>query len=411
MNGSIRRRGMKSWELTVDLGRDGSGKRRRKFANVKGTKAEAQKKLRDLLTSLDKGLPLDTSKATVGKFLEIWLHDYAETNTAPRTVAGYREKIHAYIIPHMGHIPLIKLTPQHIQSLHSDLLQRGLSLRTVLHAHRILREALGHGLKWGLLLRNVCDAVDPPKPRRKEMVALDAPDVQTFLDAAVTSPYGPLFFLDIYTGMRRGELSGMRWTAVDLNARTISVTETLQRLTGKGLVAMQPKTDRSRRLVSLTPSAVALLSGLKVKQREQHEALGLEWKETDYVFSHYDGRPFHPDTVSHAFADIVKKAGLPHVRLHDLRHTHASLMLKQGVHPKIVSERLGHSSIAITLDTYSHILPGLQEAAALAIDETLARNPRSGTKQLRENGHKLVTNSLGQGITGRDQTLSSDADA
>ncbi len=369
--------------MTIDLGRDATGNRRRKFVNVKGTKAEAQKKLRDLLTSLDKGLPLDTSKATVGQFLEIWLHDYAETNTSPRTVEGYREKVHSYIIPHMGHIPLIKLTPQHIQSLYSDLLQRGLSPRTVLHAHRILREALGHGLKWGLLLRNVCDAVDPPKPRRKEMAALDTPDVQTFLDAAVTSPYGPLFFLDIYTGMRRGELLGLRWTAVDLNTRTISVTETLQRLTGQGLVATQPKTDRSRRLVSLPPSAVALLSGLKVKQREQHEALGLEWKETDYVFSHYDGRPFHPDTVSHAFADIVKKAGLPHVRLHDLRHPHASLMLKQGVHPKIVSERLGHASITITLDTYSHILPGLQEAAALKFEEGL-RPQKEGDQQLAQ---------------------------
>jgi integrase len=134
-------------------------------------------------------------------------------------------------------------------------------------------------------------------------------------------------------------------------------------------VALQPKTDRSKRAVSLPPSAVALLSGLKVKQREEREALGLEWKESDYVFSKLDGTPYHPNTVSKAFSKIINQAGIPKVRLHDLRHTHATLMLKQGVHPKIVSERLGHASITITLDTYSHVLPSLQEAAALKFEE------------------------------------------
>jgi integrase len=371
MNGSIRRRSKGSWEIAVDPGRDEKGKRLRKFVSVKGSKAEAQKKLRELLTALDKGLPLDSSKATVGEFLETWLRDYAETNTSLRTVEGYREKIRNYVLPNIGNVPLAKLTPQHIQAIYASMMERKLSPRTALHVHRILREALAHAMKWGLLTRNVCDAVNPPKPRNKEMAALDTPDVQKFLELASASPFGPVFFLDIYTGMRRSELLGLRWTAVDLSGKTLSVTETLQRIKGKGLVAMQPKTDRSRRLVSLPPSAVALLSGLKVKQREQREAMGLEWKESDYVFSNFDGTPYHPDTVTRAFTRIIKKAGVPKVRLHDLRHTHATLMLKQGVHPKIVSERLGHASIIITLDTYSHVLPSLQEAAALKFEEML----------------------------------------
>ena len=180
-----------------------------------------------------------------------------------------------------------------------------------------------------------------------------------------------MFFLALYTGMRRGELLGLRWSAVDLTTRTLSVTQTLQCIKGMGLVAMQPKTHRSRRLVSLSPSAVALLSGPKVKQRQEREALGLVWRDSDYVFSKFDGAPYHPNTVSKAFSKIIKKAELPKVRLHDLRHTHATIMLKQGADPKTISERLGHSSVVITLDTYANVLPGMQEAAALIFEEAI----------------------------------------
>ena len=376
--GSIRERTKGRWEIRIELGRGPDGKRKRIIVQFKGNKTEANKKLRELLTAQDHGLSLETSKkAPLGVFLERWLSDYAETNTGPRTVQGYREKINGYVIPHLGSVPLVKLTPQHVQSLYAEMLGRGLSPRTVLHAHRILREALSHGLKWGLLVRNVCDAVDPPKPRRKEMTALDYSEIQRFLDVASGSPYGPLFFLDVYTGLRRGELLGLRWRAIHLAAGTLSVTETIQRVTGRGLMSLEPKTDRSRRLVSIPPIAVAVLRGLKVKQREEREAVNREWSESEYVFSHWDGRPFHPDTVSHTFAALVQKAGIPHVRLHDLRHSHATLMMADGINPKIVSERLGHSSVAITLDIYSHVLPGIQEEAALKFEEGLRKAAES----------------------------------
>jgi integrase len=282
--------------------------------------------------------------------------------------------IKRYLIPCIGAIPLVKLTPQHAQAIYAEMLGKGLSQQTVIHAHRVLRGALDHAVKWGVLARNVCDAVDPPRARRKEMSTLDASDVQKLLDAAAGSPYGQVFFLALYTGMRRSELMGLRWSAVDLEHKTISVTQTIIRLSGKGLKVMEPKTAKSRRLISLPPSAVALLGGLRAKQREERNSLGLDWSESDYVFSRSDRSLIDPDTITHAFADIVNKAGLPHVRLHDLRHTHATLMLKQGVHPKIVSERLGHASITITLDTYSHVLPGLQEAAALDFEEALRQD-------------------------------------
>ena len=376
MNGSIRRRGKNSWELTVDLGHDSNGKRRRKFVNVRGKKADAERRLRELITQVEGGVSLDSSKVTVAEFLERWLFDYAETNTSPRTVQGYHGVVQRYLVPKFGTLALAKLTPQHVQGLYSDMLGRGLSAMTTLHAHRVLREALSHAVKWGLLGRNVCDAVDPPRPRKKEMASLDAPDIQRFLDTASSSTYGPVFFLALYTGMRRSELLGLKWSRVDVESKTISVTQTLQRIRGRGLVVMEPKTDRSRRLVSLPPSAVALLRGLRAKQREDSQSLGLDSHNVGFVFARPDGSPIDPDAVTHAFTRIVKTLGLSHVRFHDLRHTHASMMLKQGVHPKIVSERLGHSSVVITLDTYSHVLPGLQDEAALKFEEGLQQEAR-----------------------------------
>ncbi|MCZ6535930.1 MAG: tyrosine-type recombinase/integrase [Chloroflexi bacterium] len=334
MEGSLRKRSRKSWELCIEIGRGSDGRRLRKFVAVKGTKAEAQQKLRELLSSLDKGTPIDNPKTTVQEFLALWHEQYVKTITSPRTQEGYLEKINGYIIPTLGNVRLTKLTPQHVQGLYSEMLERGLSPRTVLHAHRILREALGHAVKWGLLIRNVCDATDPPKPQRKPMTSLDPDQARRFLDFAQESRYGPLFFLGIYTGLRRSEMLGLRWSSIDLQSKTLPVTETLQRIKGRGLMLLPPKTDRSRRMVTLPPSAAALLSGLKVKQRDERIGLGLPWQESDLVFTHLDGRPFDPSTVSHAFADIIRKSGLPHIRLHDLRHTHASLMLKQGVNPK-----------------------------------------------------------------------------
>jgi integrase len=205
------------------------------------------------------------------------------------------------------------------------------------------------------------------------MAAFDEIGIERFLEVAAPHRYGPIFFLALYTGMRRSEILGLRWTAVDLNAKTVSVVETLQRILGKGMMTLQPKTGKSRRLVSLPPSAAALLSGLKIKQQEQRQSLGLAWQESDYVFCLPDGRPYFPDRVSLAFAEIIKETGLPHIRFHDLRHTHATMMMKQGVNPKVVSERLGHASVVITLDTYSHVLPGLQEEAALGFEEGLRK--------------------------------------
>ena len=208
------------------------------------------------------------------------------------------------------------------------------------------------------------------------MAFMTPEDVQKLLATAQDTPYYTLIYAALYTGMRRGELLGLRWCDVDLDMATLSVVQSLQRRYGGEFLVKEPKSSRGRRLIALPPSLAILLRQHKAQQDDVRKLLGLALAETDLVFAHLDASPLDPSTISHAFGRITRKAGLPNIRFHDLRHTHASLMLRNGVHPKIVSERLGHSSIAITLDTYSHVLPGLQEAAALRFEDAL-----QGTRQ------------------------------
>jgi len=203
------------------------------------------------------------------------------------------------------------------------------------------------------------------------MATLSQEQVVAFLNEAATGAYYNLFYVALYTGMRRGALLGLRWKDVDLDLAQLSVSQTIQRISGRGFVLQEPKTAKSRRAIALSPSVCILLRQRQAHQFEEKLLLGVSCRDDDLVFARRDGWPLDPSTITHAFGQIVKRAGLPHIRFHDLRHTHATLMLKQGIHPKIVSERLGHSNISISLDTYSHVLPGLQEAAARRFEEDL----------------------------------------
>jgi integrase len=358
--------------LIFDLGRDESGQRQQKFMTFRGTKAEADKKLRETLQQMETGGYVEAGKETVGSFMQRWLKDYAATNTAPRTSDGYRGIVKRYVDPAFGSVLLTRLTPRHVQGLYTGMLERGLSPTTVLQTHRVLREALTHAVRWGLLSRNVTDAIDPPRKATREMTPMDEEQARRFMEAVEDSEWGLPFKVLLYTGLRRSELTGLKWSNIDLERAALSVTQTVQRLKGKGLVDMDPKSPRSKRRVSLPSSAVAALRQQRSKQAAQRLLAGPAWLGHDYVFTTAEGRPIAPDRLSAAFQRISNSLGFKNIRLHDLRHTHATLMLKMGIHPKIVSERLGHASIGITLDTYSHVLPGLQEAAAEAFEEALS---------------------------------------
>jgi len=368
-----------SYSIVLNLGNDPStGKRKQQWVTVKGTKKEAEKRLSELIHQLDTGSFMKPGKTTVADFLNFWLKDYVQPNLSPRTAEGYESIVRCHLIPALGKLPLTQLKPEHIQHYYSEKLNTkclnrncSTSPRTVRHHHMALHSALETAVKLGLISRNVADAVDPPKEHHTEMHTMNEDDVHKFLEIAKTTQYYALFYLALFTGMRRSELLALRWSDIDLLLCQLSVTRTLHHLRDRSIVFRQPKTEKGRRLIALTPSTVSVLKDYKGKQIALKIVSGTTLKEDDLVFCQDEGRPLLPGTVSHAWIKLTQRAGLKNIRLHDARHSHASLMLKQGVHPKIVQERLGHASIQITLDTYSHVAPGLQQAAANKFDELL----------------------------------------
>jgi integrase len=376
MKGYIRQRSKGRWEITIDTGRDPStGKRLRHFESVKGRKVDAQNRLAELLVSIEKGSYVKPKRVTVSEWLQDWVDSYVEIHCSQRTKASYLAEIRRHIMPSLGQIPLGQLQPQHIQNYYAHVLTKGrsdgkggLSVRTVEYHHRILREALDHAVKMGLIVRNVADAVDPPHPGRKTIRTLAIADVPRFLRGAQQLPYYTLFSTALFTGMRLGELLGLRWRDVDLGLASLSVVQALYKRSHVCQM-IKPKSSASQRRIALSPTLVLLLRQHRATQDTQRMLLGNSLNDDDLVFANPDGGPLDPSTVTHAFARVLKNTGLPHIRFHDLRHTHATLMLMTGVHPKVVSERLGHANIGITLDTYSHVVPGLQEAAAERFDD------------------------------------------
>ena len=380
MRGYIRQRSKGKWEITIDTGRDPStGKRSRHFETVNGTKRNADARLAELMVTIEKGAYIKPKRIKVREWLQDWIDSYVEIHCSRRTKASYSTEIRRHIIPHLGEIALGQLQPQHIQNYYACALTKGrvdgkggLSPRTVEYHHRILSEALSHALKMGLIVRNVADVVDPPHPRRKAIQTLGVADIPRFLKSAQESPYYAVFSTALFTGMRLGELLGLRWRDVDLGLASLSVVQALYKRSGVCEI-IKPKNTSSQRQVALSPTLVAILQQHRATQETHRILIGKHLDEDDLVFAYSDGRPLDPGTVTHTFSKVLSKTGLPHIRFHDLRHTHATLMLKAGVHPKVVSERLGHANIGITLDTYSHVVPGLQEVAAQRFEEIFDR--------------------------------------
>ena len=273
-------------------------------------------------------------------------------------------------MPHVGHIALDKLSPRQIQGLETTLLKSGrrdgaggLSAQTVLNVHRVLFQALRHALRLGLLQRNPAEAVEPPRASRYQARTMDWDGVQEFLEAAHGSPYYPLFILALHTGLRRSELLGLKWKDVSCENGTVAVTQAVVRVPRKGRVVSAPKSGRAR-VVALPPEAILVLQHHRAKQEARAVQCEVPTLRSDgFVFSGANGSPLSPEAVSGAFRRAADRAGLKDIRFHDLRHTHASLLLSEGVHLKVVSERLGHSGVGIIGDLYSHVMPNLQRDA------------------------------------------------
>jgi len=373
MRGYIRKKGEHSWQITLDTGNGADGRRRRHFETVHSTrKSDAQKRLTELLASLDKGVYTLPSHLTLREYLDRWVKDYVQPNLSPRTAEGYEHICNHHFVPCLGNIKLSGLKPEHLQHYYSEKLSNGLSAQTVRHHHTCLHKALQTGVEWGLLARNIADAATPPRAQQPEMQTWDEDEITTFLEAARQTPYFALFHTALFTGMRRSEFLALRWCDLDLLLCQLYVTRSLHVLKGGRVVIRQPKSAKGRRMIALSPVTVSVLRDHREKQALEWVILGAQLKDDDLVFSDPEGKPLLPNTVTHAWIKLVRCTRLKPIRLHDARHSHASILLKLGTHPKIVQERLGHASIQVTLDTYSHVAPGLQEAAAARFDQAFS---------------------------------------
>jgi len=308
-------------------------------------------------------------------FIGQWLPAIRST-IRPTTYLSYEGHVECHIIPALGTLPLQHLSASHINAFYSRLLvegrgegKGGLSPATVRRVHATLHRALRDAVRWNKITRSPAGAADPPRAAcggDHEMKVWSVTELKKFLASQHESCLYPLWLTLATTGMRRGEVLGLRWEDVDLEAQTISIRQT-RVMTGYQPLLSTPKTRRGKRLVALDPATVAALKENRRRQKQERLAAGSSWQKAGYVFTREDGEPYHPERVSKLFIQAAKRVGLPRIRLHDLRHTYATLALSAGVHPKIVSERLGHANIGITLDCYSHCLPALSEEAACRV--------------------------------------------
>jgi len=353
-----------------------TGKRKQKWLSVKGTKKQAEQKLTELLRQADSGIPIDVSKCTVQEYLDTWLRDVVAVRNRPRTVEGYTTIVHNHIIPAVGSIQLAKLQPADVQRMEAALLASGLSANTVHHVHVALAKALKDAMRKGLVHRNVCQAVDPPSPGRYEVKVPPMGGIASILRMAQDTPYGPVFRFMAFTGVRRGEALALKWPSVDLERSVASIVETLQRVQGKGLAFLPPKSAAGQRGIALDTDTVAMLHSHRGQQLLHQVALEGAYQEHGLVFPGPLGGPLDPSVLTHNWAKLARKAGYPGLRLHDLRHSHAAGLIRAGAHPRVVQERLGHASAAFTMQVYGHVAAGLQQQAAQAFAKLMSEESR-----------------------------------
>lgn len=379
--GSIRRDSNGLWSFVVDTAPLGAPRRQVRRRGFR-TRREAQQALDRLKASIDRGEFVERSRETVGEYLEAWL-PAIRRSIEPSTWESYERNVRNHLLPSLGDIRLQALTPDHLSDLYATLAEAGrldgrggLSPRTVQYCHTILHRALGDAVRRGSVVRNVADYALVPAPRRRrrstEMRTWTAGEVAGFLEVTSNERLYPVWHLALMTGMRRGEILGLRWRDSDLKAGRLRLVRQLR------VVRHVPefsdlKTDRSRRQVSLDPETVTLLRRHRKAQLKERLMVGDGYQDADLVFAQPDGDHYHPEAVSKVFDRRVARWRLPRITFHDTRHTWATLALQAGVHPKVVSERLGHSSVAFTLDVYSHAVQGLDDDAAARVANLIRR--------------------------------------
>ncbi|MGI8494553.1 MAG: tyrosine-type recombinase/integrase [Pyrinomonadaceae bacterium] len=378
MAGQIIKRG-ETWTVRVFLGRDTNGKRKFNNKTVKGSKKDAQKVLNSMLRDADLGLLGNSLKQTLNEYLDVWLETIAKPRLQYRTFKDYGDLLRRYVRESLGNIKLSDLKAVHIQKLYGEMLERGLSPRIVRYTHATLSSSLKEAVKLDILPRNVATLVQLPKMNPKEMDVLSKDETILFLETLEGERLATVFSFALASGMRCQEYLGLQWKDINFEQGTATVQRAVVwHRTGGGWHFSQPKTAKSRRTIPLPSSVMQELRRHRIKQNEDRLKLGAAWQQNDLVFPSEIGTPLNPPNVTRHFKRILAKAKIrTSIRLYDLRHTTATLLLQAGINPKIVSERLGHSTITLTLDVYSHVLPNMQKDATKRLEQMLYSKNRT----------------------------------
>jgi integrase len=427
MRGSVRKRGTTyTWYLSMPD--PVTGKRRQRSKGGFRTRKECQAALNEALAALRTATFVDPSPRTLGSFLvEEWLPAVRPPRLRPSTWSSYQMNAKRHIVPALGAVALQRLGPAQLTAFYRTLLESGrrdgrggLAPKTVRNIHGTIHAALQDAVRWGYVARNVASAVELPKGMAPEMHVWSPEELRAFLDQVRSDRLFAAWLLMVTTGMRRGELAGLRWIDVDLDAGRVSPRRP-RVVVNYEVVVSEPKTTKGRRSLALDPATAAALRRHRTQQAQERLAAGPLWQDSGLVFAWPDGSPIHPQRFSSWFEQHARAAGLPRIRLHDVRHSYATAALAAGIPAKVVSERLGHANIAITMDTYSHVLPGLDAAAAGTVAQLILgdSNTRQGSsvdkalttgRQATSEGEEVKGETAGQdsGASGETRTPTSE---
>lgn len=378
--GQIIKRDENVWLVRIFLGRDAKGKRRYANKTIRGTKKDAQKYLNAALRDKDLGVFVEPSSESLEAYLDKWLTTAAKPRLSEATYNHYKFVLSRYILPSLGNFKLTDIKPRDVQKVYTRMQTSGLSPRTVRYAHTVLSSAFKQAIIWKMIAVNPCKDAVLPKMIRNEMKAFSPEQAQEFLQAAKENKYGLILAFALVTGMRTEEYLGLKWSDLDLKKKTATVQRALIWRKGGGWYFNETKRHRSRRTIPFSEYLAEALKHHKRQQLEQRLKLGAAYQNNDLVFTTSLGTPLNPRNLFHrGFKKVLEKAGLPQdFRLYDLRHSCATLLLSANENPKVVSERLGHASVVLTLDIYSHVLPNMQQAATEKLEEILYR--KTGTQ-------------------------------
>jgi integrase len=356
-----------------------TGKRQNTTIGTYRTKKEAEKAERDALVQQERGTLVDPKKTTLAELLDTWLQSKAGTIT-PNSYKDYEITIRRHVKPALGTVKAQTLTPAQLQAQFTAWRDAGLQPRTMARCHSVLNQALSQAVDWGIVSRNVCTMVKKPAIAKRPATVWSKVEWREFLREARRDPLAPLWFFLAVEGMRRGEALGLRWSDVNWERGTVHIAQSVvpdRNNKGKALIQPRAKTASGSRTVRLTPDTLAILEAHCDRQRFFRQAAGDGWHDHDLIVSTSIGTPVNPNNVTRSYDRLVILSGVPRIRVHDMRHTAATLLLRDGNHAKLVSERLGHATIAITLDTYSHVLPDMQDEAAASMSRMLAEAPET----------------------------------